>query len=267
MQQDLSIAEAMIPRITDFNASDPFSASELLLDRAGPLSTVYAPFDYIETSARLVVVGITPGLKQAVNALKAALEARRKGLDLPEILREAKLTASFSGNAIRKNLISLLDDVGVARHLDIPSTAELFRPGSNSVHFTSALRYPVFRNGDNYRGTPSMISTPILRKRIEAHLVEEAQALRHAFWLPLGVKAAVAVQMLADRGDLDPTRVLTGLPHPSGENMERVKVFLGQIRPEDASSRTPPAPLLAARERLRLQIEGIDDGAPELSPS
>ena len=60
-----------------------------------------------------------------------------------------KLTASFSG-AMRSNLIAMLDGIGVAQHLGLKSAAELFTPGGERVHLTSALRYPVFKDGENY---------------------------------------------------------------------------------------------------------------------
>lgn len=62
MDQNLSIAHSMLPRITPQNSNDPLNAPELTLGAAGPIKIVYAPFDYIETRARIVVVGITPGM-------------------------------------------------------------------------------------------------------------------------------------------------------------------------------------------------------------
>lgn len=261
MGQNLSIATAMMPRVTATNAEAPLAAAELILDRAGSITTIYAPFDHIETKARLVVVGITPGLTQAVNALKAAAAATRKGLDLEAALAEAKLTASFSGGAIRNNLVAMLDEIGVARHFGVTTTADMFRPGSTAVHFTSALRYPVFIKGKKYNGAPNMLTTPVLRRQIDSHLVEEAKALPHAIWLPLGAKANAAVMHLANRGYLDHKLVLSGMPHPSGENGERVAVFLGRKKPEDASRQTKAAPLIAACARLKTQISSLERSA------
>jgi len=44
----------------------------LLLERSGEFSTYYAPFEYINTSAKEVLCGITPGLQQATIALGTA---------------------------------------------------------------------------------------------------------------------------------------------------------------------------------------------------
>lgn len=261
MAQDLSIASTMMPRITNLNAAAPLDAPELVLDEAGVIKVIYAPFDHIETRARLVVVGITPGMTQAVNALQAAVSASRAGKEIGSALAAAKLTASFSGGAIRNNLVAMLDAIGVAGLFGVHSTADMFRPGSTAVHFTSALRYPVFVDGKNYNGTPDMLATPILRRQVETHLAEEARALSGAIWLPLGPKAEAAVSHLAGRGLLDPKRILAGLPHPSGANAERVAVFLGRKRPEDVSRQTNPAPLLAASARLKAQISSLERSA------
>jgi hypothetical protein len=258
---NLSTAMTMFPRITGVNAAQPLGSPELVLDQEGPIRIVYAPFDYVQTGAKLVVVGITPGLTQTINALSAAREATRNGLGLADALAAAKLTASFSGGAMRNNLVNMLDAIGVAEHFKVKSTSEMFRSGSTAVHFTSALRYPVFVDGKNYNGTPEMLTTPILRKQIDTHLSEEARLLPDAIWLPLGPKAAAAVAHLAARGLLAPNRILTGMPHPSGANAERVAVFLGRKRPEDASKQTNPLLLLAAAERLKAQISKLDGSA------
>ncbi|PWE30423.1 hypothetical protein C4N9_06205 [Pararhodobacter marinus] len=250
----------MLPRITSQNCHDPLKAPELLLEASGAIRIIYAPFDRIEMSARLVVVGITPGMTQAVNALIAA-KAASNALSLEATLAKAKLTASFSGSSIRNNLVAMLDAIGVAKHFGQQSTAAMFQPGATDVHFTSALRYPVFVDGKNYNGSPDMLSTPILRKQIDTYLAEEAQLLGKAIWLPLGPKAEAAVSHLAKEGLLDPARILSGMPHPSGANAERVAVFLGRKKPEDASRQTNPLPLIAAHQRLKAQIANLERNA------
>jgi hypothetical protein len=261
LQQDLTIAHDMLPRITAESGRGLLDRPELCLAQSGSLKVCYAPFDHVALGAKLVVVGITPGMTQAVNALDAAHKAQAQGLSLEAVLAQAKLTASFSGGAIRSNLVAMLDGIGVARHFDVTSTADLFRPGSTAVHFTSALRYPVFVNGTNYNGTPDMLATPILRKMVETHLAEEADLLPEAIWLPLGPKAEAAILHLVRQGRLNGRCVLSGMPHPSGANTERVAVFLGRKDPAAASRQTNAAPLLAAFARLTAQMASIDGEA------
>jgi len=117
---------------------------KLNLAQQGPISITYAPFDHVPVHADLVIVGITPGRTQAISAITAASTALRAGKDNKEASRLAKITGSFSG-PMRTNLISLLDHIGLASALRIATCASLFDPDRQSVHLTSALRYPVFR--------------------------------------------------------------------------------------------------------------------------
>lgn len=256
MEQDLNIARRYLPACASGKPTDLISGPTLKIASSGPLDVVYAPFDYVERKARLVIVGITPGMTQAINAISAAQTALRSGLDIESALRQAKLTGSFSG-PLRANHVAMLDAIGVAKHLEVQSTFSLFAPGSTDIHFTSALRYPVLLDGKNYSGTPDMLRTPLLREMIDAHLVEEARLLPQALWLPLGPKADAAVQHLAKLNLLDPARILSGLPHPSGANAERVAVFLGRKAPELASRKTNPQILLQAFKRLAGQIANL----------
>jgi len=259
LEQNLKIARTMLPRLA-FGRADNFNTrNDLILSTDGDVRVHYAPFDYIETKARLVVVGITPGKTQAINAIEAAVHALKRGLPIEAALAEAKLVGSFSG-ALRCNLVAMLDAIGVSNHFELPSTDELFRPGSTDVHFTSALRYPVFVGGSNYNGTPDMLKTPCLRRIVDVHLSEEAAMLPNAIWLPLGPKAEAAVLHLVKSGKLSRKQVLGGMPHPSGANAERVSVFLGRKSPDRASNKTNPTTLLAAFDRLRGQIASLKGG-------
>ncbi len=230
----------------------------LTMDQVGPLRIAYAPFDHITKSAKLVIVGITPGETQAVAAIKEAKLAMATGADIAATLGAAKLHASFSG-PMRNKLIAMLDQIGVADFFNMRSSSELFEVGSDQVHFTSALRYPVFKDGKNYNGAPNMIRTSVLRRMVETYLAEEARQLPKALWLPLGPKAGEAMQYLIQKGILDAARVLNGLPHPSGANAERVSVFLGRKKPEDASRQTNGQALVSARLRLISQIAALKE--------
>ncbi len=210
-------------------------------------------FSHIELGARLALVGQTPGLAQHKAALDAYSEAIAKGHDEATALRLAKYAASFSG-PMRQTLVDMLDHVGVAAALGINSSHDLFDPAlQGHVHFTSALQNPVFADGQNYNGSPDMIRTPVLRNMIETLLAEEVRCLPNTCWLPLGPKPLQALNHLAALRILDPARILPALPHPSPQNVERTKYFLGRTtRP--LSKRTLPRPIDEAREDLRVRI-------------
>lgn len=225
----------------------------LTLQTENKLSVVWAPFDHVPGTARLVVVGITPGAVQAENALTAFRSALLAGHSPVEASRRAKLAGSFSG-PMRNNLVAMLDHVGAHRVFGVATCAEVFDPNRELAHFTSALRHPVFVNGHNYNGTPDMLRTPTLRSVVERYLAEEVALLPNALWLPLGPKALAPLRHLVSRGVLDASRVIDGLPHSSGANGERIKYFLGRKPRAALSLKTPPEPIDAGREAVRAQL-------------
>lgn len=236
------------------------SPHRLLLEsatyRGKQFEIVYAPFDWINPDARLVVVGITPGRQQTENALLEAQRHLRAGASMDIAARAAKSFASFSG-PMRTALVAMLDAVGVPRLMGIESTATLWTTDVDQIHFTSALRYPVFVNAENYTGTPSMVRTPLLRAYLDRWLVAEMKALPNAIFVPLGPKVAEALEHAGKQAGIDSARVLTGLPHPSGANAERIACFLGTKSPERASGKTNGFALLKARKTLEEKLRRI----------
>jgi len=228
----------------------------LTLAVEGNLSLVWAPFEHICESARVVIVGICPGRTQAENGLHAFRAAIREGMPIEVALRRAKLTASFSG-AMRTNFIDMLDHIGLNQALQLESCGQLFNAESEYAHFTSALRYPVFISGENYAGNPDMLQTPLLRQLIDTALVEEARVLRRAAWISMGPKPAGALNYLAAKGILRQDQILTGVPHPSGANAERIAYFLGRKERKNLSRKTNPVAIDKAREALKLTVAGF----------
>jgi len=208
----------------------PELENQLLLGRDGAISCLYAPFEHVAANARVVFVGITPGRSQAELSLGAMKHALEAGCSDEEALRQAKLTASFSGTAMRNNMTAMLDRIGLHHRLGIAGSAELFE-ADGLAHFTSALRFPVLFEGENYNGRGAdLLKSPFLRRMIDTWLAEEARQLSQALWLPLGKEPARAVAHLVARGILPADRVISGLPHPGTANNGRVAEFLGDAR-------------------------------------
>lgn len=234
------------------NATD----EHLLMDRDGPVSIHYAPFDYTNETAKVVIVGITPGKTQMVNAIAEARRQMASGASEDRTLAAAKRTASFSG-AMRPNLVGLLNKIGLNQWLGISSCDTLFSSASELVQTTSALRFPVFVDGENYNGTPNMLKHPLLRRYVIEHFGKEAQTLNDAVFVPLGDKVTETLRFLASQGVIRPEQVLDGLPHPSGANAERIAYFLGNKSREALSAKTNPAKLDLAKERLCSQVRSL----------
>ncbi|MDA0149793.1 hypothetical protein [Vibrio sp. LaRot3] len=233
--------------------------NSLLLEQSGNISVYYAPFDYINANAKIVICGITPGFQQAVLALEEATKQLKNGASIEEAKLAAKNTASFGG-PMRSNLIRLLDFVGINQVLGLSTTSELFGKSSHLVHYTSALRYPVFKAGKNYSGTPSMLSNPVLRNQLETHLLTEFENFADdTIYVPLGPKVEEALQFCVQSGVIKSNQVLSGLPHPSGANAERIAYFLNEKPKEALSIKTNPEKIDTATEALLRQVSQLKD--------
>ena len=217
------------------------------------MQVCYAPFEYINPNARIVIVGITPGHTQMLNALKEARQQLVKGASEEDALKAAKATGAFSG-AMRPNLTGLLDAVGIHKWLGIGSCSELFQSAANLVQTTSVLRNPVFVNGENYNGTPNMTKNALLQKQLTTYFAKDVAALPKAVFVPLGDKVAEALHFLAGKGLLDRSRILDGLPHPSGANAERIAYFMGRKSRSELSVKTNPDKLDEARANLQERV-------------
>ena len=234
-------------------AGDPSLNKKLRIAQDGLVEVCYAPFEYINPKARIVIVGITPGRTQMLNALRECRRQLDAGADDQQALKAAKQIGAFSG-AMRPNLVALLNHVGLQNWLGISSCDALFGEASSMVQTASVLRNPVFVNGDNYNGTPNMITHPLLQKQLIDGLGQDAKALPDAVFIPLGDKVALALHFLADRGLIAQKRILDGLPHPSGANAERIAYFLGNKERTALSRKTSPDKLDQARAGLMARV-------------
>ena len=198
--------------------------SEFVLHKNGTLSVVWAPVDYINKGARIAIVGITPGWQQAQVAYKVAQQALKGGLSYIDACACAKGQAAFAG-AMRKNLVAMLDEIGVASVLGIASTVDLFSGLHPDLHTTSALRYPVFHNNKNYTGhTPNLLKNDYLRSMVESLLLEELMAVSPVLVVPLGKAANECVRHALTICQAN-VSLLNKFPHPSGANAHRVRQF------------------------------------------
>lgn len=225
------------------------TAPTLLLEQEGALASYYAPFDTPNPGARLVLVGITPGKSQAATALAIAQKALAEGVGSAQAKRLAKGQAAFSG-PMRANLEAMLETVGVPAWLGLASAQALFNDNGGILHTMSVLPFPVVRDGENYKGSPSIERTPFLRNFMAKHFTAQVESMPQAVFLPLGPVVAEALGWLVTAGKVDKQKVLPSLPHPSPANNERIQFFCGTSKKEAPSSKTNLPHIRAMRDQL-----------------
>ncbi len=198
---------------------------QFALYRDSNLQLYYAPHnEYINANAKILIVGITPGWSQTQRAYQTA----KNGLEMhhtdEEICFQCKIESRFAG-AMRKNLIAMLDELGLQKHLKLTSSADLFHSGNDLLHTTSLIKYPCFYKGKNYSGhVPAISSVEILQKYIETEFMEELRCIKNAkLIIPLGtsVESVFRKKILP----IQNCEVLWGFPHPSGLNARRKDQF------------------------------------------
>lgn len=150
-------------------------AEELLLWRDHRLSVYYTPFDWVNTSASVMLVGITPGAYQAAEALRAARRCLLEGQSNEASLRTVDAEASFGG-PMRTHLVQMLDDIGLQSALGVRSCDQLFSSHHHLGALVSAIDFPVYVNGKDYGGSsPDLRKHPVLRSLVRACLGARVQ--------------------------------------------------------------------------------------------
>jgi hypothetical protein len=211
---------AALPERSKFSRTELLIPQFRLFEDTG-LEIYYAPFDFVNMQAKVAIVGITPGWTQMEIAFRQARAALRNGLTATEASQKAKVEASFAG-AMRNNLITMLNEIHLSDALGMKSCENLFSDCSQSLHPTSAIRYPAFVSGRNYTGhTPDLLSNPVLARFIDEMLAPELSSIPDALVIPLGKCVDTVLQHLIKVGVLDAKRCLLGFPHPSGTNGHR----------------------------------------------
>lgn len=194
-------------------------------DEQRKLEIYYTPFEYINTNAKILIAGITPGMHQMRVAYKTVHDFRGKDKADEEILHEVKKRSSFEG-PMRRNLVAMLDELGLADHLGIPTSMDLFGASNHCVQTASILPHAVFFDGKNYNGArPDPWKTELLRSQIETYFAKDHSVLAAPLIIPLGVNVLKVMEELGKSGKMDTRHLVAGFPHPSGSNGHRHKQF------------------------------------------
>ena len=182
-----------------------------LLKKDKNIEIYYAPFDVINAKAKIVIVGITPGLQQMLQSYEVINQGKS--------LKEVKDLSSFKGS-MRTGLIKYLDELKINDILKIKSCESLFNKNSKYLNTTSLVKYPVFDKGKNYSGA-NILKKKILLDFIEKNFLEELQTLKKSIIIPLGNTVSSTIEYLNKKYNLKLRCFLKGFPHPSGANARK----------------------------------------------
>jgi len=203
----------MISEIKKLNKIDKDSviSKNFLLSKEGNIEIYYAPFDYINPQAKIVIIGITPGLQQMIQSFHAIKDGKS--------LREVKDLSSFKGG-MRNTLVKFLDELKINKILKIQSCESLFNLNNQYLHSTSLVKYPVFDKGRNYSGV-NILKKKILLDFIEDNFLKELEVFQGSIIVPLGNSVSSTIDYLNTKHQLKLNCFLKGFPHPSGLNARK----------------------------------------------
>ncbi len=196
---------------------------DFLIDKDNRLEIYYAPHnEYINSKAKIFIIGITPGFQQMSTAMATAREGIENGKSIEDIKYDCKVAGRFSG-ILRKNIISMLDEINLNKSLNINSCDELFKEKDYLLHTTSLIPYPVFFKGNNYTGhSPKLMKSEFLMKYVYENLIENIEKLGDVLIIPLGKAVEEVLDDLVNKNIIEKDQILRGFPHPSGANAHRL---------------------------------------------
>ncbi|SHH72400.1 Uracil DNA glycosylase superfamily protein [Clostridium collagenovorans DSM 3089] len=218
-------------KIKKLPIKDKYTKKELLIDdflvdKEGNVEIYYAPHnEYLNPKAKIFIIGITPGFQQMSTAIGVARKELESNSKIEDIQYKCKAAARFSGT-LRKNIISMLDDIKLNEALKIESCSEVFEDKDYLLHTVSLIPYSVFVKQQNYSGhTPKLIKSDFLMQYVYENFIEEFKKLEYAeevLLVPLGRAVEEVLLKLAEEKIINEKQILIGFPHPSGANVNRI---------------------------------------------
>ncbi|WP_440908727.1 uracil-DNA glycosylase family protein [Candidatus Pelagibacter sp.] len=184
---------------------------DFLIEKDKNIEIYYAPFDYVNQKAKIMIVGITPGFQQMLQSF----EIINKGGSLKKV----KDYSSFKGS-MRIGLIKYLDELKINKILKIKSSKSLFDKDNEYLHTTSLVKYPVFDKGKNYPGA-NIQKKELLMSFIEKNFLKELKQFKNTIIIPLGNTVSSTIDYLEKKYNLNLKCFLKGFPHPSGANARK----------------------------------------------
>ncbi|MGL5559583.1 MAG: hypothetical protein ACRDC3_10575 [Paraclostridium dentum] len=228
MKKTLYEYEEVIKRLSikDKYGKDELLTDDFLIEREGNIEIYYAPHnEYLNPKAKVFIIGITPGFQQMSTAISTARKELESGTDIEEIQYKCKVAGRFSGG-LRKNIISMLDDIKLNDELNINSCSLLFEDRDYLLHTVSLIPYPVFVKKQNYSGhTPKLLKSEFLMKYVYDNFIKELKDIENfkdILIIPLGKAVEEVLHKLSEEGIINTRQILKGFPHPSGANVNRL---------------------------------------------
>jgi hypothetical protein len=104
---------------------------------------------------------------------------------------------------------------------------------------------------------PRVRKNRLLQRHVLDYFAKEAKELSSAIFVPLGPRVSEVLEWLAAEGVVESEKVLTGFPHPSGANSERINYILGKKPESGLSSKTNARKLDNAKANIQSKVASL----------
>lgn len=228
---------------------------ETLMASDGRDEVYYIPFEWTNPTAKLVVVGITPGPTQLIDAYRTASSKIKVGLDDEGVLKAAKIHAAFGGPSMRPNLVRMMNHFGFAELFGVDDVLDFWGASSDIFLGTSVVPHAAFRNGKPFAGSFSDVMAS--RVLADCFLYDFVTSLKDipddAKFVGLGETPLRALSWCVSNGKLREEQVLGAFAHPSTNGGTAVDAYLG-LRTEFNEK----DPVRHRAARLRMYHDGLE---------
>lgn len=190
--------------VKDKYTKEELLINDFLIEKDGDIEIYYtAHNEDINKKAKVFIIGITPGFQQLSTSIATARKELEKGTSIDEITYLCKKAGRFSGS-LRKNIISMLDELKLNEAFNIVSCSELFAEKDYLLHTISLIPYSVFVKHKNYSGhTPKLIKSKFLMKYVRENFIDELSKLdnkKDILIIPLGRAVEEVLIQLSEEG-------------------------------------------------------------------
>jgi hypothetical protein len=241
--------------------SSSYSDSDFLIGREKEYNVFYIPFEFVNTSARLVLVGITPGPTQMKCAYATAQRALASDLVDSEILRIIKQNCAFSG--MRDRINEMLDHFNIPQNIGVESASSLWTTNFKYLQPTSIIPNATFKGSDYFNGPFSTIlQVSLLRKQFENEFIPSISNLsKEALYIGMGPIVDEALQWCSSRGVINEQQIVGYFPHASGNSGSQFAYFMRRKQLSDLKPKDPVRyrvrDLDAAYERITRNLQTL----------
>lgn len=220
-------------------------ACELELGRDRKYLLRYIPFEHVNTQAKLVIVGITPGRTQLELAYQAVQDLRRAGRPDDEILHEVKKIGAFGGPSMKPNLLKIMNHFHFGEFLGVRDVTSLWDDHANLLHATSVVPHAAFRISGGrekmFAGSfEEVMKSSLLRECFMDGFVRPlCEVNPDALYVGLGRCPESALQWCVEQGYLRQGQVLGAFCHPSTSGGSTTAYYLREVTEAQLSPKNP----------------------------